>query len=49
MSIRRSRSISSVDEPRQIASGPALSNSFGFGGMNTALVLSRAGGLMDGP
>ena len=26
-------------EPRTIASGPALSNSFGFGGMNTALVL----------
>jgi 3-oxoacyl-[acyl-carrier-protein] synthase II len=25
--------------PRQIAAGPALSNSFGFGGMNTALVL----------
>jgi len=25
--------------PRAIGSGPALSNSFGFGGMNTALVL----------
>jgi 3-oxoacyl-[acyl-carrier-protein] synthase II len=25
--------------PREIAAGPALSNSFGFGGMNTALVL----------
>jgi 3-oxoacyl-[acyl-carrier-protein] synthase II len=27
------------DAPRAIGSGPALSNSFGFGGMNTALVL----------
>jgi 3-oxoacyl-[acyl-carrier-protein] synthase II len=27
------------DVPRAIGSGPALSNSFGFGGMNTALVL----------
>jgi 3-oxoacyl-[acyl-carrier-protein] synthase II len=27
-------------EPRPIAPGPALSNSFGFGGMNTTLVLS---------
>jgi 3-oxoacyl-[acyl-carrier-protein] synthase II len=27
------------DKPRQIGPGPALSNSFGFGGMNTALVL----------
>jgi 3-oxoacyl-[acyl-carrier-protein] synthase II len=27
------------DCPRAIRSGPALSNSFGFGGMNTALVL----------
>jgi 3-oxoacyl-[acyl-carrier-protein] synthase II len=27
------------DVPRDIPSGPALSNSFGFGGMNTALVL----------
>jgi 3-oxoacyl-[acyl-carrier-protein] synthase II len=27
-------------EPRAIGPGPALSNSFGFGGMNTALVLS---------
>jgi 3-oxoacyl-[acyl-carrier-protein] synthase II len=25
--------------PREVATGPALSNSFGFGGMNTALVL----------
>jgi 3-oxoacyl-[acyl-carrier-protein] synthase II len=29
-------------EPRQIHPGPALSNSFGFGGLNTTLVLSRA-------
>jgi 3-oxoacyl-[acyl-carrier-protein] synthase II len=28
--------------PRAIRPGPALSNSFGFGGMNTALVLSPA-------
>ncbi len=28
--------------PRSISSGPALSNSFGFGGMNTALVLGAA-------
>ena len=28
------------DVPRAIGSGPALSNSFGFGGTNTALVLS---------
>jgi 3-oxoacyl-[acyl-carrier-protein] synthase II len=27
------------DVPRAVRSGPALSNSFGFGGMNTALVL----------
>jgi 3-oxoacyl-[acyl-carrier-protein] synthase II len=27
------------DAPRAIGLGPALSNSFGFGGMNTALVL----------
>jgi 3-oxoacyl-[acyl-carrier-protein] synthase II len=31
------------DEPRPIAAGFALSNSFGFGGMNTALVLRHAG------
>ena len=31
------------DEPRAIAAGFALSNSFGFGGMNTALVLRHAG------
>jgi 3-oxoacyl-[acyl-carrier-protein] synthase II len=29
-------------EPRAMAPGPALSNSFGFGGMNTALVLSAS-------
>jgi 3-oxoacyl-[acyl-carrier-protein] synthase II len=28
--------------PRPIAPGPALSNSFGFGGMNTVLVLAAA-------
>jgi 3-oxoacyl-[acyl-carrier-protein] synthase II len=28
--------------PRKIPSGPAISNSFGFGGMNTALVLAAA-------
>jgi 3-oxoacyl-[acyl-carrier-protein] synthase II len=28
--------------PREIGPGPALSNSFGFGGMNTALVLGSA-------
>jgi 3-oxoacyl-[acyl-carrier-protein] synthase II len=28
------------DVPRAVGPGPALSNSFGFGGMNTALVLS---------
>jgi 3-oxoacyl-[acyl-carrier-protein] synthase II len=26
--------------PRKIFAGPAISNSFGFGGMNTALVLA---------
>jgi 3-oxoacyl-[acyl-carrier-protein] synthase II len=31
------------DEPRPIAAGFGLSNSFGFGGMNTALVLRHAG------
>jgi 3-oxoacyl-[acyl-carrier-protein] synthase II len=31
-------------EPRAIGPGPALSNSFGFGGMNTTLVLSSAAG-----
>jgi len=29
-------------EPRALAPGPALANSFGFGGMNTVLVLSSA-------
>ncbi|MDX6327439.1 MAG: 3-oxoacyl-[acyl-carrier-protein] synthase [Nocardioidaceae bacterium] len=29
-------------EPRQVSSGPALSNSFGFGGANTVLVLGPA-------
>ena len=28
--------------PRKVHRGPALSNSFGFGGINTALVLSAA-------
>src|SRR5574337_127424 len=30
------------DEPRTIARGPALSSAFGFGGMNTVLVLAPA-------
>ena len=29
-------------EPRRVPSGPALSNSFGFGGANTVLVLGPA-------
>jgi 3-oxoacyl-[acyl-carrier-protein] synthase II len=31
-----------VDRPRLLANGPALSNSFGFGGANTSLVLGAA-------
>jgi 3-oxoacyl-[acyl-carrier-protein] synthase II len=36
------------DRPRQVGAGCALSNSFGFGGANTALVLA-AGPSVDGP